>query len=303
MKINLHNSGRGRPVLFALLFGVFLAAACLLVASPVAGQSVDELMSKADKLADREKYMESNEVLKQVMEKNPDHPDVYWKIAMNYYDAGERIDIERNKEKKLEMYEKCEKWAKKGYEKAPDLADNSFWMAVGISQQIQTKGIAKSLIADRSVAEKIETYYIKAAKADEFHYKDEQANTISSAHYALGIFYRKMPDFPGVGFLLGVSGDMDKSVEHHKKALEIFPENIEYNKEMGVSLLCRGQKEDNPQDIEKAEKYLNKVLDLPAENKLDRIDQKDARRLLNDHSLACGYSRVQQEEVSAGDIK
>jgi tetratricopeptide (TPR) repeat protein len=290
-------------VLLVLAAVAALVAASVWVSSPARAESVSELFKKAEKLADEEKYEESNELFKQVMEKQPDHPDVYWKIAMNYYDMGERIDIDANKAKKLEMYEKCEEWARKGYKKDPDLADNAFWMAVGISQQIQTKGIAQSLIADRSVAEKIEKYYLEAVKADEYHYKTDNANTISSAHYALGIFYRKMPSFPGVGFILGVSGDMDESVEHHQKALELFPDNVEYNKEMGVSYLCRGQKEDNAEDMRKGTEYLQKVLELPAENKLDKIDKKDAQRLLDDPSLACGYSRVQQEEVSAGDIK
>ncbi len=285
---------------------VFMMAMVLGLASTFAWSqenSAREMIAKADRLEDQEKYEESNEVLMEVAEKYPDHPDVYWKIGQNYYNMGERIDIEENKNKKLEMYEKAEAWARKGYDKDPDLADNTFWMAVGISQQAQTKGIAATLLTDRSLAKKIEKYYLESASSKNYHYKEDDSDTISSAHFALGQFYRKIPDSFFVGLLMGTRGDMDKSVKHARTAVEMYPNNLEYTKELGVSLLCRGQREDQPKDIEEGKEYLRKVVEMPAETKLDRIDQQDAKRLLEDPSLACGYSRVQQEEVSEKAFK
>jgi len=289
---------------FKLMVLMLAAAFCAAIVLPaVAEESVKEMMEKADKLADQEKFKESNEILKKVAEKDPDHPDVYWKISQNYYDIGERMDIEENKDAKLEMYVKAEEWAKKGYDKNPELADNAFWMAVGMSQQAQTKGIASTLISDRTLAKRMEEYYIKSTKAKEYHYRTDNADTIAAAHFALGQFYRKIPDSFFVGLLMGTRGDMDKSVEHAKKAVQMYPHNVEYNKELGVSLMCRGQREDEPGDIEEGKKYLKKVTQMKADSELDRIDQKDAKKLIEDPSLACGYSRVQQEEVSENAFK
>lgn len=268
-----------------------------------AGDEAEAIIREATRLADEEKFEQANKLLMDLAAKQPDHPDVYWKISQNYYDIGERIDIEKDKAKKLDMYVKAEEWAKKGYDKNPDLADNAFWMAVGMSQQAQTKGVAATLLSDRTLAKRIEEYYIKSAEAKEFHYKEKNSDTIASAHFALGQFYRKIPDSFFVGLLMGTRGDMDKSVEHAREAVKMYPANVEYNKELGVSLLCRGQRKDQSADVEEARKYLNKVLELPADDALDKIDQTDARRLLDDNSLACGYSRVQQEEVSEGDLK
>jgi hypothetical protein len=50
-------------------------------------------------------------------------------------------------------------------------------------------------------------------------------------------------------------------------------------------------------------KWLNKALALPADGTIDKIDHADCKKLLADLSLACGYSRVQQEEVSEEQFK
>jgi tetratricopeptide (TPR) repeat protein len=284
-----------------------VAAVALAVAVGVGLAAIAEdaaaILVKSRELTTAEKYDESNQVLMDLLKAQPDNPDVYWRIAENYYNLGERIDIQKDKAKKLEMYKQCEQWAKKGLDKNPGLADNSFWMAVGISQQVQVNGIAKSLLADRTIAKKMEDYYLAAARAKEFHYKDTNADTVSSANFALGQFYRKVPSFPGVSLLLSTSGDIDKSVEYTKKAYDMYPKDLEYVKEAGVSLMCRFTKKNDPKDLEAAKKYLNECIASTPISAVDKIDQADCKKLLADPKLACGYSRVQQEEVSADAFK
>jgi tetratricopeptide (TPR) repeat protein len=267
------------------------------------GADAAAIIAQAQALSDQEKFEDANKLLLDLAKQDPDNPDVYWKIAENYYDIGERIDIEKDKDKKLSMYKQCEAWAKKGYDRNPGLADNAFWMAVGMSQQAQTNGIAMTLLSDRTLAKRIEDFYLKSSQAKDFHYRTKDADTISSAYFALGQFYRKIPDSFIVKLLMGTKGDMDKSVEDCKKAVQMYPNDIEYNKELGVSYLCRGEKNDNASDTAEGKKWLEKAMALPAENALDRIDQADSKKLIADPSLACGYGRVQQEEVSEDEFK
>lgn len=293
--------GKGISGVLLKTLMVLLVAAFLPAGAWAADASA--VIEEARALSDQEKFEDANKLLMELAKEQPDNPDVYWKIAQNYYDLGERMDIEQDKAKKLEMYQQCEQWAKKGHDRSPGLADNAFWMAVGMSQQAQTNGIASTLFNDRTLAKRIEDYYLKSAAAKEFHYRADNANTLSSAHFALGQFYRKIPDSFIVSLLMGTRGDMNKSVENAKKAVEMFPKNVEYNKELGVSYFCRGQRTKSDADMAEGKKYLNATLKLSAENALDRVDHADAKKLLADPSLACGYSRVQQEEVSDESFK
>jgi hypothetical protein len=283
-------------IVTSALFSVVVLA---VLESP-AGQHSD--MDKAIGLYELQKYEESNLVLIKISEETTDNEDVYWMIARNYFYMGDSIPIEKNKDKKLEMYILCEKWARKGYEKDPDLADNPFFVAVGMAKQAETNGIISSIISDRTGPSKIEDFFQKSLAAKDFHEKTERTDTRAGAHMALCIFYRKIPDSSIVKIITGTKGDADKSVDHCRKALARFPKDIQSQKELGASLLCRGQRNDNDKDMQEGKSYLETLLKQKHEIELELIDQEDSRKLLLDPSLACGYSRVQQEDVDVNDF-
>ncbi len=260
------------------------------------------IIVKCEDLFNAGKYEESNALLKSIYERDPDNLDVYWMIARNYFQMDEVIPLEKNKREKLLMYKIAEGWALKGYNKNPDIAENAFLVGVTMSMQVLANGIAATIVRDRKKAQKIEQYFIQASEAKEMRINNEFMNTKAAANLALGIFYRKIPESELLVVLIGTKGDMDKSVMYLKKAQSSFPKFMEINKELGVSLICRSRRRKNPQDMEEGRKYLQKVLILPVEKELDRIDQEDAQRLLDDPSLACGYSRVRQEKIEENHL-
>lgn len=274
---------------------------CLTLA-PFLSADDSAIIIECEKLFNEGKYKQSNALLKLLYERDPDNVDVYWMTARNYYQMGEIIPLEKNKREKLMMYRISQSWALKGYNKNPEIAENAFFVGVAMSMQVLVQGIAASMVRDRTKAKKIELYFKQTLEAKEIRVNDEFMNTNAAANFALGIFYRKVPESDLIVILIGTKGDMDKSVMHLKKALSSFPNQMEFNKELGVSYFCRGKRRKNPQDMEEGKKYLNRVLELPVEKELDKIDHEDARKLLDDPSLACGYSRVRQEEVDDDSI-
>jgi len=277
---------------------IFLAALLVLGLAVAVGaeESVEALIQKARTLSDAEKYEESNQVLLQAQKLDP-QADTYWRIAENDYNIAERLPKEKKAEK-LKLYEETEQWARKGMAKDPTLAENTFWTAVGMSQQAVVTGIAKSL----SLAPDIEKMYKKTLTLRSV-YSSEDDDTISDAHFALCVFYRKVPDYRIMEWIFGVRGDLDKSVAECAAAVKLFSNNHEYTKELGMSYICRGNKRSKPEDVAEGKKYLKQVIEMPPKDQLDRIDQQDSKMVMDDPSLACGYSRVQQEEVGAGAIK
>jgi hypothetical protein len=117
----------------------------------------------------------------------------------------------------------------------------------------------------------------------------------------MGMFYRVVPEwlchFP-LKQIVGTCGDLKKSVEYQRKGFECMPDDIQINKELAVSLLCHGQKYDQPEEIEEAKKLLIALQSLREIRPFDKIDKEHAKMLLADISIACGYQRDKQQEQS-----
>jgi len=115
------------------------------------------------------------------------------------------------------------------------------------------------------------------------------------------MFYRVVPQwlchFP-LKQIVGTCGDKKKSVKYQRKAVACLPNSIEMNKELAVSLLCHGQENNRPEEIEEARKILKNLHSMSEFALFDTIDKEHATTLLADPSLACGYQRDAQQEVS-----
>jgi tetratricopeptide (TPR) repeat protein len=276
----------------------FLAAALtavfLLALTPA---ELSDMVKKADALQDDGKYEESNKLLAEVLKADPNSRDAYWMTARNYFNLGEELPESKEKEK-LDLYIKCEETARKGAEKNPNVAENYFYTAVGMSQEALVRGIARSL----GKAKEIEKYYLKTL---DMHptYKTATDSTEANANFALCQFYRKVPESSIMRLLFGTKGDLDKAITHCSAAVKILPDQIEYVKEMGVVLVCRGERRNVPSDVEVGKRWLQKTQTMTAKTKIDKIDQQDSLKVMKDPKLACGYSRVKQEEVSESEIK
>jgi tetratricopeptide (TPR) repeat protein len=259
-------------------------------------KSCDELMSKAESLW-LDDYVESNKVLDEAMKVCPERAELYWRKARNHYDILEDLPREKKppKDKLIQNYREVENLGKKCEELAPEDGSCYLWHAIGMGRRGTTQGVLNSL----GDIDEMEGLLIKAIELKPtYRAEGGVANSMADACNALGQFYRVVPDWRFLAWVFGAKGDMDKSVEYQRRAVELEPQRIEYVKELGVSLLCRGEKKGSQDDIKEGEKYLRKVLELPAMKPTDTIDKDHARMLLEEHGLACGYSRDEQQEVS-----
>jgi len=273
--------------------GWLLAMGLLAVlAMALTPQEINDLIARSDQIQDQGNYLESNKILMEVIKADPNNKQVYWMIARNYYNLGELLPGEKEKEK-LDLYIKCEQWARKGLDKNSGVAENYFYIAVGISSEALVKGIAKSL----GLAKDIEKNYLKTL---EMHptYRTATDSTEANAHFALCQFYRKVPETIVMKWLFGTKGDLDQAVDHCRAAVKILPDRIDLDKEMGMTLLCRGNRRNQPKDLEEGKKWLQKAINDKVETDIDKIDKRDAKKVYDDPELACGYSRVKQEEVT-----
>ncbi len=279
-------------VFLALVFGGFAFTA--------GGPTCDELIEKSEKLWMGNDFDGSDEALAKAKKKCPDRAEIYWRLARNDYDRMESVDRDKkpDAEERIEFYRNMESLAEKCIALAPDNGDCRLWKGIAMGRRGTSQGILKAL----AEADELEEVFLKAVKLKpQYRAEDGSANSLGDAYNALGQFYRVLPEWLctfGIKQLVGTCGDIDKSVEYQKKAVSREPQRIEYVKELGISLICRGQQKDRPEDIKEGKNFLKKVEDLPVIKPTDPIDKKHARMILKDPSMACGYSRDAQQEQS-----
>ena len=260
-------------------------------------KSFEALMQEAERLWYQDDYSGSNRVLDQAMKLDPKRAEPYWRKARNLFDQVEIIPREQKpaKEELLKTYREMEALGQKCMDLDPKDGNCTFWKGVGMGRRGTTQGVLNSLTEMKTLeALMLKTLTLKPT------YRAEQgkADTLADAYAVLGQFYRVVPDWRVLSWLFGTRGDLEKSVAMNRKAVELEPKRIEHVKELGLSLICLGQKTDRPEQVEDGTKYLRSIAELPVIKPSDKIDREQAQMLLKDPSLACGYSRDAQQEQS-----
>ena len=106
-------------------------------------------------------------------------------------------------------------------------------------------------------------------------------------YYALGQFYRLCPDSIIVKMVAGTKGDIDQSIRWLRKGVKDSPGRIEVVKELGVSLLCKAERDD-PAAATEGRKWLKQAASLPAKKPTDRIDHQQIPVILGRASEPAG---------------
>ncbi len=265
-------------------------------------KSFADLMAEAEQLWYGDDYAGSNRVLDEAIKQYPNQAESYWRKARNLFDQEEAIprDQKPPKDELVKRYREVEALAAKCMALAPQDGNCTLWKGIGLGRRGSTQGVLNSLGEIKDLeAVMLKTIALKPT------YRAEQgkASSLADAYAVLGQFYRVVPDWRILSLLFGARGDLDKSVAMNRKAVELEPKRIEHNKELGISLICSGQKRGRAEQIEAGKKILRGVADLPVLKPSDKIDQEHAKMLLADPSLCCGYSRDAQQEQSEDAFK
>jgi tetratricopeptide (TPR) repeat protein len=285
-----------KVLMSGLLISIFLIAPFV----GAAEKSCDELIAMSEKQWMTSKFDESDANLDQVITQCPKLSEPFWRKARNIYERQEAVPREQRagKEELLKQYKELENLADKCIELDEKDGNCWLWKGAAVGRTATTKGILTTLW----VAEDVEKPWLKGETLKPvYRASDGSASTLADIYYALGMYYRVVPEwlclFP-LKQIIGTCGDKAKSVEYQRKALKIEPQRIEYHKELGVSLICYGNSHDKPEAVEEGKKLLIGLQSLPVLKDSDKVDKDHAKTLLSDLSIACGYQRDKQQEVS-----
>jgi tetratricopeptide (TPR) repeat protein len=262
--------------------------------------SCEELIRDSEILWMDDNFDESDKLLDEAKELCPNRAELYWRKARNEYLRLEAIPREEKPDDDvlIERYLALETLADKCIDL--DKEDGLCWLfkGVAIGRRGTTQGVLKSLF----LAAEVEEAWLKTASLKpQYRAENGAANGLGDCYYALGMYYRTVPEwlcyFP-LKQIIGTCGSLEKSVEYQRKAVACEPMSVGYHKELAVSLLCHGQEYKRPEEIEEAKRILEDLQSLPELKPTCKIDKEHARMLLEDPSLACGYQRDIQQELS-----
>lgn len=215
------------------------------------------------------------------------HPAFLWRKARALFLTGEHEPTDAV-DKRVQIFEEGIETARKALAIDPNNGNASFFLSANLGRRNTTVGRLKTAFG----LEEFETGCLKAieekASNNMFGFR-----VLGDSHFAMGQFYRLVPDSWFIELLLGTRGDIQKSIDHLRKAHALQPTRGDYIKELGVSLVCYGVEEESPTALEEGIAMLKKAAKAKVYAYPPELDYEQIKGLLADPESACSFSRDQ----------
>jgi len=265
------------------------------VPAELATEERQALWRQAMALEQAGRFREAAAFYERLVEIAPESPYPYWKVSRNFWRFAEALPTE-SKADRLPIFENAETWASRGLAVDSECAECMLWKFAALGRIATTRGIVHSL----KLAPQMESL-LEDAIALEPTFSDSYFNTsLGNLYYASAVFYRVIPDWLWLGWVLGVRGDLDTSLAMIRKAVEISPMRIDYTVELGAVLTCYGERKEKDWAAREGKEALIRAARFPILMDQDPLDLEHASMLVEDPGKACGYSRdgwIETDEI------
>jgi len=244
------------------------------------------LWTEAVSLEAERRYPEAIARFEALRSAAPGSSMVHWRAARLYWRSADLLPAE-DTEGRVTAFLHAREAAGEGLAVDPECAECMLWRVAAMGRLATTQGLTTAASQAQEMAELIDRGIALAPT-----YRDGPSNTsLGNLYYAGAVFYRVVPDWFWIEWVIGVRGDKERSVEMSRQAVSISGSRIDYRVELGAGLVCLGTSEDDPARIEEGREVLRRAATLGGGMETDRIDLEHAEKILEDPDLACGYSR------------
>ena len=262
---------------------------------------IELMWGEATRLEDKREFLASSLVLKDIVRLSPMNSHPYWRIAKNYTRLADSLPLAQESER-TKYFTLAEQWADRGMEVDPECGECCLYKVGGLGGRLKTRGILAAASEAPRIAELLERGIAILSTRPDSHINPE----LEELYYAAARFYRAVPDWFWLKWILGVQGSRRRAVEYMRKANEIST-NIdgprpEFLVELGASLLCLGEYDESPALAAEGLDVLHQVIRLGNAEPGSSVNAQHAGILIAEPGQACAYSREDWiEERSAGD--
>jgi tetratricopeptide (TPR) repeat protein len=265
------------------------------------------MWQEATRLEDKRDFLASSRILEEIVRLTPTDPRPYWRIAKNYIELADALPLTKESERN-KYFTMAEEWADRGLGVDPECGECCLYRVGGLGGRLRKGGMLAAASEAPQIAELLERGIALLSQRPDHDVNPE----LEELYYAAAQFYRAVPEWPWLKWVLGVRGSRRRAVEYMRKANEIST-NIsgprpDYLVELGASLLCLGEHDKEPALVAEGLDTLQRVILLERNEPTGSVDAQHAGILIADPREACDYSRYewinkQQQRDSTGDAK
>jgi len=291
---------RGAPLLAVLLL---LAAAAparadleAALASHPDGAALRALWLEGRQLEHDDQLAASAERFERLARALPAEPEPLWRLSRVEWRRSERLPAEP-KQARLAGFERAETFARTSLALDGRCAECMFWLAAALGRITTTQGVVHSA----RLAPVIADLLTRAIALRPTHRDSADDTTLGNLYHFSAAFYRLVPEWIWLSWVLGVRGDKERSVEFSRRAVAISPARVDYQVELGAGLLCLGTTRRRTELLREGAAVLRRSQSL-APFAEARLDMELAQVLLEQPERACSYARDGWIEIDEADV-
>ncbi len=239
------------------------------------------------------------EIIEAISAQEPNWVDGYWQAADAAFQYGNTFSDPNDFAKARKLFERGKKHADNCLKIQAENPLCKFYLGVNVGKMASIDGIFASL----KNAKLVEKMWVETTESPYNYQFSEKTSLQGASRYALGMFYRLVPDFIVMKWLFDVRGDISKSVAYHRENLHYDAPNVCSRTMFAVSLICEGKSDFTTQSGQEGLAQIREARNLPVTSALYASCAKDLPRLEKDPKMACGYETSRQQETSEDEFK
>ena len=247
----------------------------------------------------RQEFEEALRILETVLKKNPKWLDGYWQIGSITFQLGSTYTDEKDHPIARKIFVKGEKATRKCLK----IDKNHPLCKLMLGSALGKIGTIDGVFASLSNAKEIESLWVDVSESRYNFNFSKNVSMQGSVRYALGMFYRLIPDFFLIDWLFDVRGDIDKSIQYHRESIAIDGKNACATLMLAASLLCKSKGEKGEPSTKEGLTLLAETKSAKTKNLTIQVCVRDAQKLMDNPSNGCGYTTAKQQETDEESFK
>jgi tetratricopeptide (TPR) repeat protein len=219
----------------------------------------------------------------------------YWRTARAYWLAADSLEL-ADRDRRREHLSRAIEFTDRGISVDPDCAACMLWKFNSMGRRLQIDGLFSSVRIVRTMVKLLD----HAIALEPDFREGERSSTLGNLHYVSAVFYRVLPEWFWLKWIIGVRGDKQRALEHARTALALHESRIDYQIEVGSQLLCLGASKHNPKRLAEGRRALAEASSMQPRNLDDKKEIAAAHVMIAAPKRACSYAGAEWIEIDEG---